>query len=380
MTWQVFTVVDLRQELVRAMAAGEASVREVSQRMSVSRQTAYKWSARYKAEGDAGLQDRSRRPVVSPRRTPADMEERVCKLRRLHPAWGGRKLRRRLKDLGVEGVPSPSAITDILARNCLLSADRRIKRDWQRFEAQRPNEMWQMDFKGDFALPTGRCYTLTILDDHSRFNLCLQACADQRGETVKSQLLPVFATHGLPETILVDNGPPWGSGYSRQPHTRFTAWLMRHGVYISHGRPYHPQTRGKDERFHRSLGLEVLQTRSWLDLDEVQLALDPWRNVYNFERPHEALDYAVPAARYVRSPRSLPSRLPPVEYLPTDDVRRVQRNGEISYRGREVRIGKAFTGEPVALRATEEDGTWDVYYCKQRVGRVDLRSSHPHDL
>jgi transposase InsO family protein len=103
------------------------------------------------------------------------MEERVCELRRRHPAWGGRKLHHRLKALGVEGVPSPSAITDILARNALLRADRRLKRDWQRFEAERPNEMWQMDFKGDFALPSGRCYTLTVLDDHSRFNVCLQA-------------------------------------------------------------------------------------------------------------------------------------------------------------------------------------------------------------
>ena len=144
----------------------------------------------------------------------------------------------------------------------------------------------------------------------------------------------------------MDNGLPWGSGYSRQPHTRFTAWLMRLGIYVSHGRPYHPQTRGKDERFHRSLGLEVLGTRQWLDLDEVQLALDPWRRVYNLERPHEALAYAVPADRYVCSPRALPDELPPVEYLPTDQVRKVQSNGEISFRGREVRVGRAFTAKP----------------------------------
>lgn len=261
-----------------------------------------------------------------------------------------------------------------------MAPDRRLKRDWQRFEAEKPNQMWQMDFKGDFALPGGRCYTLTALDDHSRFNLCLQACADQRTETVRSQLLPVLATYGLPEAILVDNGPPWGSGYSRQPHTRFTAWLMRLGVYVSHGRPYYPQTRGKDERFHRSLGLEVLRTRPWLSLEEVQLALDPWRRVYNFERPHQALGYTVPAQRYLRSARPLPTRLPPIEYLATDEVRRVQANGEISYRGREVRVGKAFVGEAVALRATEEDGAWDVYYCKQRVGRADLRSPDPLDL
>jgi transposase InsO family protein len=380
MTWQVSTLVDLRKELVKALTEGEASVSEVCRRMAVSRETAYKWIARFREEGEAGLLDRSRRPHTSPRCTPAELEERVCELRRRHPAWGGRKIHHRLKALGAQGIPSPSAITDILRRNGLLAADRRQRRAYQRFEAERPNQMWQMDFKGDFALPGGRCYTLTVLDDHSRFNLCLQACPDQRRETVRSKLLPVLATYGLPETILLDNGPPWGSGYSRQPHTRFTAWLMRLGVNVSHGRPYYPQTRGKDERFHRSLGLEVLQTRPWASLEDVQLALDPWRCVYNEERPHEALAYAVPAQRYTYSPRPLPSRLPALEYLATDEVRRVQADGKISFRGRELRVGKAFIGGTVALRATEEDGVWEVYYCKQGVGRVDLCSSHVPDL
>jgi transposase InsO family protein len=380
MVWRVSTVIDERRELVRAVMFGEEQVATASRRLGVSRQTAYKWLGRAKQEGDAGLLDRSRRPRVSPRQTPPEVEERVCELRRRHPAWGGRKLHHRLKALGMETVPSPSAITDILSRNGLLKADRRLKRNWQRFEAEAPNQMWQMDFKGDFALPGGRCHTLTVLDDHSRFNVCLQACSDQRRETVQRQLLPILATYGLPEVILVDNGPPWGSGYGRQPHTRFSAWLMRMGIYVLHGRPYHPQTRGKDERFHRSLGSEVLAGRQWQNLDEIQLALDPWRRVYNDERPHEALGYCVPAARYVRSPRQLPDQLPQPTYLAADEVRRVQGLGEISFRGRLFRIGRAFTGEAVGLKATEEDGAWDVYYYKQRVGRVDLRSSQPSDL
>jgi transposase InsO family protein len=307
------------------------------------------------------------------------MEARVCQLRRAHPAWGGRKLHYRLKALGVAAAPSPSAITDILARHGLLAADRRVKRDWQRFEAERPNQIWQMDFKGDFPLADGRCYPLTVVDDHSRFNLCLQACNDQRGETVQAQLLPVFASYGLPETILVDNGPPWGSGYSRQPHTRHTAWLMRLGIYVSHGRPFHPQTRGKDERFHRSLKLEVLKDRSWQSLAELQSALDEWRGVYNLERPHEALAYSVPADRYVCSSRPLRGRLEPIQYAASDIVRKVQDHGQISFRKHEIRVGRAFVGEPVALRATEEDGVWGVYYCQQRITRVDLRSPSRHE-
>jgi transposase InsO family protein len=381
MAWRVATVVDERRELVKRVLVDEEGVTAVSRGMGVSRQTAYKWLLRARVEGEAGLVDRSRRPRMSPRRTPAEIEERVCGLRRLHPYWGGRKLHHRLLALGLEGVPSPSAITDILARNGLLHADRRLKRDWQRFEAERPNQMWQMDFKGDFPLAAaGRCYTLTLLDDHSRFNVCLKACADQRRETVQDQLLPVFATYGLPEALLVDNGPPWGSGYSRWPHTRFTAWLMALGIYVSHGRPYHPQTRGKDERFHRSLGREVLTMRRWEDLAEVQLALDTWRVIYNQERPHQALNYKVPAEAYVASFRPLPDKAPAPAYLSTDEIRRVQGQGEISFRGHLVHIGRAFSGDPVALRATEEDGVWSVHYYKQRVGMVDLRSPLPMDV
>jgi len=372
MTWQVCTVVDRRRELVSALLAGEPVAR-VSRRLGVSRTTAYKWQIRHQTWGDAGLQDQSHRPRTSPRRTPPELEAQVCALRQQYPYWGGRKLHHRLKALGVQGVPSASAITDILARNGLLDPERRLKRDWQRFEAGQPNQMWQMDFKGDFPLGGGRCYPLTVLDDHSRFNLCLKACGDQRGTTVKSQLEPVFAAYGLPEALLVDNGPPWGSGYSRQPHTRYTAWLMRLGIYVSHGRPFHPQTRGKDERFHRSLKLEVLKDGSWQSLDELQSALDCWQQVYNQERPHEALAYAVPASRYTVSPRPFPAHLPAIDYPISDEVRKVQDHGKISFKGRTYRVGSAFVGDPVALRESEEDAIWNVYYCKQRVGRVDLR-------
>jgi transposase InsO family protein len=380
MVLRAMTLLERRLQLVLALKEAEP-LAAVSRRFDVSRDTAYKWLKRFELEGEAGLEDRSRRPKTSPRRTPAAIEEQVCELRWAHPAWGGRKLHHRLKALGLEYVPSPSAITDILNRNNLLSPERRQKRDWQRFQADEPNEMWQMDFKGDFALAEGRCYPLTVLDDHSRFSLCLQACGNQLGETVRFHLLRVFATYGLPEAILVDHGPPWGSGYGRQPHTRFSAWLISLGIYVSHGRPHHPQTRGKDERFHRSLKAEVLAGNSWFDIPEVQVVLDPWRVVYNEERPHEALGYRVPSERYQPSSRPLPSKLSEPEYLPTDVVRKVQGRGEISFRGRVHKIGHAFTEQPVALRA-KEDGVWDVYYFCQRVGRLDLRSpqQEPEDL
>jgi transposase InsO family protein len=302
------------------------------------------------------------------------MERRICEARREHPAWGGRKLHHWLKAQGLVEVPAPSTITGILERHGLLAADRRRERAWQRFEEEAPNALWQMDFKGHFAIANGRCHPLTVLDDHSRYNLCLGACGDERAVTVQERLTAVFNRYGLPQKMLMDNGSPWGSDIAH-PHTHLTAWLIRLGISVAHGRPYHPQTQGKEERFHRTLALEVLARRpAWADIEEVQSAFDRWRLIYNHERPHEALNYLPPAARYQPSPRTMPASLPPVLYEHGDIVRKVQDKGRISFRGRDYLVGRAFIGEPVALRQSA-DSTWDVYYCHQRVGRVVLARS-----
>jgi transposase InsO family protein len=243
---------------------------------------------------------------------------------------------------------------------------------WQRFEHDAPNRLWQMDFKGHFALLAGRCHPLTVLDDHSRFAVGLQACGDETGRTVQSRLTACFRRYGLPEALLVDNGPPWGSD-AAHPYTPLTAWLRRLGVRVSHGRPYHPQTQGKDERFHRTLKAEVLGTRVLRDLAQCQRAFDRWREVYNLQRPHEALAMAVPASRYRVSPRAFPEVLPPIEYGPADLVRKVADGGELSYRNRTFRVGKAFRGYPVALRPTLVDGVLDVFFCHQKVAQINLR-------
>src|SRR5216117_51435 len=180
-----------------------------------------------------------------------------------------------------------------------------------------------MDFKGRFALPDRRwCHPLTMVDDHSRYALCLQACSNEQGTTVRDHLEQTFRRYGLPDAILVDNGSPWGDGPA-QGWTKLGVWLLKLGVEILHSRPYHPQTRGKNERFHRTLGDEVFALRRFHDLAEVQHAFNRWREVYNFERPHEALKLEVPASRYRSSARAMPKRPPAVEYDQHEIVRTV---------------------------------------------------------
>lgn len=367
------SIVSQRRELVTLLQQPGANRRELCRRYNVSPTTGYELLRRYEAEGLDGLEDRSRRPHCSPGRTSDAVESAVLKLRQQHPSWGGRKLRRRLQDCGLSGVPSASTITEILRRHGLLEgADQAGRPAIQRFERALPNELWQMDFKGHFAAGETRCHPLTVLDDHSRYSLAIEACADEQGVTVRQRLTRTFQRYGLPEAMLMDNGSPWG-GDDEHPHTPLTVWLLHLGVAVKHGRPYHPQTQGKDERFHRTLKAEAIGRQAFRDLDHCQSAFNDWREVYNFERPHEALGMTTPATRYRASARSFPEKLPDIEYAPDLAVRKVQQGGWISFRNRAIRVGKSFRGQPVALRPTLEDGCYDVLFAQHLVAQIDLR-------
>jgi Integrase core domain len=238
-----------------------------------------------------------------------------------------------------------------------------------------PNLLWQMDFKGWMPLGNGaRCHPLTILDDHSRYDLCLEACANEQGGTVQDRLQLTFRRYGLPEAFFVDNGTPWGDS-SGQRWTRLGVWLLKLGIAVLHSRPYHPQSRGKNERFHRTLQAEVFALKRFRDLGEVQRAFDAWRTIYNLERPHEALDQDVPASRYRPSPRSMPDRLPQIEYDDNEIVRRVgTTKAYISFKGRPWKLPQAFYGERVAIRPLNVDGQYGIFFGSHHIANIDLTS------
>ena len=374
MPWQEKSVTHQREDFVRLALARGANVALLCRRFGISRANAYKWIARYKAGGGGALCDRSRRPRHSPRRSVQRTEAEVLRIRDgSNNAWGARKIAKVMERSDPAGVPALSTITQILRRHGRLEPSRQEHPGpLQRFERPQPNELWQMDFKGHFATAEGRCHPLTILDDHSRYSLNIGACGNEQDGTVRAQLVPVFRRYGLPFGMLMDNGAPWGDA-GHQPHTIFTAWLMRLGIRVIHGRPFHPQTQGKDERFHRSLKAEVLNGNSFRDLADCQRAFDRWRHIYNHERPHEALAMATPAERYRVSPRPFPQTLAPIEYGPGDIVRKVDISGDISFKARRLWVGAAFRGQHVALRPTAEDGVFSVHYCTHQIARLDLR-------
>jgi transposase InsO family protein len=360
-----------RLEFVVLATGANIAFSELCRRFGVSRKTGYKWLKRYKAGGPEALAERSRRPRCSPGQVSPEVAQAVIALRR-ETTWCGRKLRQRLQALGHRMVPAASTCTEILRRADLLNKDGAIG-PMQRFERQLPNELWQMDHKGHFATQSGqRCHPLTVLDDHSRFNLVLDAAGDERTPTVQTALTAAFERYGLPEAILCDNGGVWGRLTSHTGHTPLSVWLLRLGVRVLHGRPYHPQTQGKEERFHRTLNAELLTRHTWRDLAHCATEFPRYRQRYNHERPHDALQGHTPASRYRASVRRMPATLPPLEY-PHMEVRVVRAKGVITFRNQSWYLGEAFASLPVGLRPSPQaDGQWEVYFSYFKLGGLDF--------
>ena len=368
MPWEQVSIMDQRREFVALARVNGSNISELCRRFGISRQTGYKWLRRAVKNGE-GLSDRSRRPLSSPKRTSADIEVAILSVRDAHPAWGARKIQCCLERDGID-APSPSTVHAVLHRHGRISDEVAARRATERFEKPRPNQLWQMDFKGRVKLESGVwVHPLTIIDDHSRYSLCLQACENERRKTVKSWLEATFKTYGLPDAFYVDNGSPWGNGR----WTRLAVWLLKLGVNVIYSRPYHPQGRGKNERFHRTLKAEVFSLKHFTDIDQVQRAFNDWRLIYNTERPHQALDMQVPANRYQPSPRTLPKTLPEVVYGPDDIVRRVGKSKPyISFKNRLWLVARAFQGERVALRPLNTDGRYAIYFATTKITEIDL--------
>jgi transposase InsO family protein len=372
MPWKTVTAMSLRQELVVLAQTNEISFSHLCDRYGISRKTGYKWLSRYQQEGLTGLANRSRRPHHIARHIEPEMEEAIVALRRHHPTWGSRKIRRKLLDAQAHSIPSCSTITAVLHRNNLINPETPAgRRDWRCFEHTFPNALWQMDFKAPVKAIEGIWHPLTVLDDYSRFSLCLNALHNQHSTSVYSSLSSVFCRYGLPDSLLVDNGSPWGSD-ATHPWTPLTVWMTHLGIKVIHSRPYHPQTLGKEERFHRTLKRDLLSSCQWQNKEHLQKALDAWRHEYNFERPHDSLGLEVPASRYKPSLRPFPKELPSIEYPQYAHVRKVQQGGEFSFKGREFRVSKAFVGNPIGIIPTSTDGVFKVLFSQQHIANINL--------
>ena len=369
MPWKEETVEDQRRTFViRANEAG-CNFSALCREFRITRRTGYKWLERYRS-GEA-LEDQIRVPLHQPRKTNPETEELILSVRSNHPTWGARKILRYLEDKGNTGLPAPSTATSILKRNGFISPEESARHTaFQRFVRDAPNDLWQMDFKGHFAMMDGnRCHPLTMKDDHSRNLLCLDAYDNERWESVKGSLNRVFLNYGLPAAILCDNGAPWGD--NQGGYTPFELWMMQMDVLPIHGRPLHPQTQGKEERFHRTLNEDLLKRTPIRNLAHAQQLFDSYRLEFNTERPHSALNLDVPAKHYKKSPRKMPDVLKEPEYDIGRTLRKVNCKGYISIQNHRYYLSETFCGKYMELLPLDGD-ILAVCYGNFLVAKIDL--------
>jgi transposase InsO family protein len=373
MPWNEVTKMSLKLEFVRFALKENEPFSALCKRYNISRKTGYKLLQRYAQYGESGLSDQSRKPKTSPSKSKSSIEKKIVKLREEKPSWGGRKIKAYLLAKGEKNMPAASTITNILQRYNLISKKDTPEKAYERFEHVQPNDLWQVDFKGHFAMHRSRCYPLTILDDHSRYCIGIKACAGERSEIVTRHFEAIFEEHGLPYRMNFDNGSPWANVTSKHYRfTEFTLWLIRLGIDVSFSRIRRPQTNGKLERFHRTLKSELLQYNYFKDLKHAQREFDKWRREYNFERPHEGIDMKTPFTRYQYSVRKYVEKLPEIEYRDGDIIRHVDSAGKISYQNRKIVIGQAFRHLPVALRTTD-DIEYSIYFCHMKLFTINMR-------
>jgi len=347
MPWRARGVMEERIEFVVKAALAGSNLSRLCREYGVSRTTGYLWHRRYEEAGSVrGLAERSRRPRHSPARTEAVVEQRVEELRRRY-GWGGKKLAVLLAAEGTE--LSEATVNRILRRRGLVEPPAGYGRATTRFERARPNELWQMDFKGQWEIREGWCYPLTMLDDHSRYLVGLRALLGPEGSAVEACLVRSFEAYGVPEAMLMDHGVPWWSTTNGHGLTRVSVGLIRQGIRLYYSGVRHPQTQGKVERLHGTLKRRLGRRGYPANLAACARVLEDFRQEYNQVRPHEALGMQVPAQHDEPSRRAYQPTPRPWEYAPGAAVRRLNTQGCLDYQRRRYFVCEALAGERVSL-------------------------------
>jgi putative transposase len=373
MSWPTGSLISIRQQFACAALAQREPFVQLCRRFHIARSTGYKWLARFRRHGRAGLQDRSRRPQRSPHQLHSRWRQALRQLRRRHSFWGPRKLRARLRQLHPRvRLPSARTLARWLRRLGLVPQRVRHQRrgpllpPLKRRVARGANDVWTVDFKGWFRTGDGsRVEPLTVRDLKSRFILAICLLPNQSDGLARRALSRVFRRYGLPRAIRVDNGPPFG-GCGPRGLSRLSVWWRRLGIEVEFGRPAHPQDNAAHEQMHGVYQAEVAAAPAATPRAQ-QRRSERWRQRYNQLRPHEALGLRAPAQRYRASPRRFHRRLPEWIYPATWVARRVSSDGRLFWQGRQRFIGRAFGGERIGLH-TRQVGVWEVYWGANLLG------------
>jgi len=373
MPWRDASPMDQRTQFIAEHLRGGRTITELCDDYGVSRKTGYKWIERYLRHGPAGLEERSRRPRRSPNETAEEIVTAILEARHRHPSWGGKKLLALLHKRHPRWLlPGRSTACDILSRHGMVPTRRHRRRighpgkPTTRILA--PNDVWGADYKGQFRTGDGRyCYPLTVTDGFSRYLLGCQGLPSTAVAGAKPVFTRLFHEYGLPTRIRTDNGVPFATTTLARL-SKLSAWWVRLGILPEFIEPGRPDQNGRHERMHRTLKAETTRPAAG-NLAAQQRRFNDFREEFNEERPHEALDQQTPAACYVPSARAMPATLPPLEYPDRFEVRYVSANGGIRWNRRWVNVSTVCIGEYVGLEEID-DGIWNVYFGPLKLGRL----------
>ena len=377
MPWKETCVMDLRYEFVLRALLEEKPLRELCTEFGISAKTGYKWKERFLAHGAPGLSDLSRKPKSSPRELPGDIVCEIVRIKNAHQGWGPYKIRDIYahKHPGAD-LPSESSFKRVLEKAGLVTKRKRRSHETcgrieYRVAPQAPNDLWTVDFKGWwYTNNRQRCEPLTVRDAHSRFVLCTSALDDGKSDTVRRQFERIFETYGLPNAIRSDNGSPFACTHAPLGLSRLSAWWVALGIHLDRIPPGHPEQNGGHERMHRDIACEVERCPE-TDLQQQRAALETWRHLFNFERPHEALGMRTPGEVYRPSDRPFSKDPQELSYPAGFLTRKVNCAGSIHIEGLHMKISTTLAGWHVGLKPGGADG-YLVWFGPLCMGTIDI--------
>ncbi len=386
MPWKECKSMDERLKFIARLLDGE-KMAPLCREFGISRVTGYKIFNRYKNCGLDGLQDRSRRPYRHANKLPYQIERTILHLKRQHPSWGAPKIRDKLiKEYPMIKPPAKSTVHAVLDRHGLVKRRKR-----RRYKAEgtplsdthAPNGLWCADYKGEFLLGNKQyCYPLTITDYRSRYLLACEGLESTRSAFAFSVFERVFKDYGLPRAIRTDNGVPFSSPNALFGLSKLSVWWLRLGIRIERIQPGHPEQNGRHERMHLTLKKEATQPASFNCLQQ-QGRFDDFIEVYNNQRPHQALNGNYPGEVYTPSTRIYEQPQEP-EYPFHDRTARVTQCGRICIKQRKINLSVVFAGQTVGIKEVA-DNIWlvsfmdyDLGFFDEEVGRIEP-ATNPFD-